>query len=75
MWRRPGHGFSANNRRQESFVAIKAEQNLLNAGENTVGKNHCGVTSLKTKINILIVPCKSLTRREEPCPRPCLAAK
>lgn len=75
MWRRTGHGFSANNRKQESFVAIKAEQNPPNPAENIVGKNHCGVTSLKTKINIPIVPCESLTRREEPCPRLCLAAK
>lgn len=75
MQQRIGHGFSANNRTQESFVAIKAEQNPPNTGENIVGGNHCGDTSLKTKIDVLIVPCKSLKRREEACPRFWLATK
>lgn len=75
MQQRTGHGFSVNNRTQESFVAIKAEQNPPNAGENIVEGNHCGVTSLKTKINVFIVPCKGLTRREELCPRLWPAAK
>lgn len=74
MQQRTGHGFRAN-RKQESFVAIKAEQNPPNAGENIVRGNHCGVMSLKTEINVLIVPCKSFTRREKLCLRLWMAVK
>lgn len=58
MQQRIGHGFSANNRTQESLVAIKAEQNPPNAGENIVGGNHCGFRSLKTKSMFLLFPAR-----------------
>lgn len=68
MQQRTGHGFRAN-RKQESFVAIKAEQNPPNAGENIVRGNHCGVMSLKTEISVLYCSLQEFHKEGKAVPK------